>query len=413
MAEINIEKSNSIYEITEKYPQTIVVFSSNGFPQMEDAAARETMGRAITLEQALAVKGKDLNEFMTLLVSSIETGGESVDVTLHPTRFAEAEVSLTGLVPCPIRLPLLEAIDTKVKALGEEGLRVNYDLKAASQGARWMEEHFVGDVASDSLPDVFISAGFESFFDDKVIGRFIKNGTFVNPVHYAARNEAFKSYDLVDPQGNYGIISIVPAVFLVNTNLLDDLPVPSSWEELLSETYYGKVALPVEDFDLFSAVLVTIFKMFGEDGVRRLANLLSVSMHPATMASQRNEGEVEQPAITIMPYFFTKMAGMTPTLRVVWPSDGAIVSPIFLLAKRETADLTKPLTDFLSSEPVGEVLAHHGLFPSLNPNVDNRLKGDCPLAWIGWDYIYENDIMQIIRDCFELFDQTIATVSVS
>jgi len=408
MADINIEKSDTIFAITEKYPQTVVVFTGNGFPQMEDAAARESMGKAITLEQALAVKGKDIDEFMSLLVASIETGGESVDVTLHPTRFETAEVTLTGLVPCPIRLPLLEAIDAKVKELASDGLQVNYDLKAASQGTSWMDEHFVGDISNESLPDVFISAGFESFFDDKVIGRFIKNGTFTNPVHYDSRNESFKEFDLVDPKGNYGIISIVPAVFLINTNLLGDLPVPTSWEELLTETYYGKVALPVEDFDLFSAVLVTIHKMFGEDGVKRLANLLSVSMHPATMASQRPEDEVTQPAITIMPYFFTKMAGMTPALKVIWPSDGAIVSPIFLLAKRETAELTTPLTDFLASEPVGEVLAHRGLFPSLNPKVDNRIKGACPLAWIGWDYIYENDIMQIIRDCFELFDKTIA-----
>ncbi len=410
MSDVNIQNSDSIFKITENYPQTIVVFAGNGFPQMNDLSARSTMGKAITLEQAMAVKGKDINEFMTLLVASIESGTESVDVTLNPNHFEDAEVSLTGLVPCPIRLPLLEAIDAKVIALGKEGLKVNYDLKAASQGASWMEEHFVGDVANESLPDVFISAGFESFFDDKVIGRFIKNGTFVNPVNYASKNSSFEEYDLVDPKGNYGIISIVPAVFLINTNLLGDLPLPTSWAELLTEKYYGKVALPVEDFDLFSAVLVTIFKMFGEDGVTRLANLLSVSMHPATMASQRDEDLVTQPAITIMPYFFTKMAGMTPTLKVIWPSDGAIVSPIFLLAKRETAELTKPLTDFLASEPVGEVLAHRGLFPSLNPNVDNRLKGETPLAWIGWDYIYDNDIMEIIRNCYDQFNRVIGEV---
>lgn len=91
-------------------------------------------------------------------------------------------------------------------------------------------------------------------------------------------------------------------------------------------------------------------------------------------------------------------------MTAVWPKDGAIVSPIFMLAKKERAEELQPLVDFFASEGVGETLSHQGLFPSLNPNVKNDLADDAPLMWLGWESIMENDLSAEILKCNELFD---------
>ena len=56
----------------------------------------------------------------------------------------------------------------------------------------------------------------------------------------------------------------------------------------------------------------------------------------------------------------------------------------------------------MSGEAVGNVLANQGLFPSVHPNVKNPVNGR-PMLWVGWDFIYSNDMGKLIKDCEEVF----------
>ncbi len=107
-----------------------------------------------------------------------------------------------------------------------------------------------------------------------------------------------------------------------------------------------------------------------------------------------------------MPYFFTKMARMVQSLEIIWPEDGAILSPIFMLTKRSSLERVKPIAEYLSSQPVGEILAQKGLFPSLHPEVDNQLDFAHPWKWIGWDYIYAHDIGGLIHETNQIFEDS-------
>ena len=60
---------------------------------------------------------------------------------------------------------------------------------------------------------------------------------------------------------------MVAAVFLVNTDELGDRAVPVSWEDLLKPEFENSVSLPIGDFDLFNAILLNIYKKYGEDGI--------------------------------------------------------------------------------------------------------------------------------------------------
>ena len=88
----------------------------------------------------------------------------------------------------------------------------------------------------------------------------------------------------------------------------------------------------------------------------------------------------------------------------VWPEDGAIVSPIFMLSKKEKIEKLQPIVDFFASKKVGEILSHSGLFPSVHPEVDNRIPKENKFMWLGWGYIYKNDISKLIKHCKMLFE---------
>lgn len=405
MTNTQIHKDMSVKELLELYPETLDVLIANGFENLKDPKVLAGVGGFLKLERAAQTKKYDLDNFLGLLQQKVDEQQHQVDVTMKTTQQDNSDIRISGLLPCPVRLPLLEGFNRFVEQYTEKtGVTVSYKFEAASVGADWIGEHIAGIDNAAQLPDLFVSAGFETFFDPRTIGRFKDQGLFSDltsgPLH-----RDFQGVALKDPKGHYGLISVVPAVFMVNHDELGDLPVPRTWDDLLKPEYEQKVALPVGDFDLFNAILLTLHKQYGDDGIRKLGRCMLKSMHPAQMIKNAQRATEEKPPVTIIPFFFSRMAEMVKSLEIVWPLDGAIISPIFMLTKADKADKLQPIADFLFSKEVGELLTNKGLFPSLNPEVTNQLPAEHPWQWVGWDYLYSHDIAEQIRYTVRLFEE--------
>jgi len=410
MTTTTLSKDMSVKEVLDRWPETLDVFVANGFENFKDEKQRNAVGAFLKLERAAQTKEYDLDNFLALLQEKIDEELNQVDVTMKKTEKSGTQVNVSGLLPCPVRLPLLEGFDAFIETYTREtGNTVSYKLEAASVGSKWIEENIQGIETAADLPDIIISAGFETFFDQKTIGHFKDQGIFIDTTENAV-NSDFSTIDIKDPKKDYSIIAAVPAVFMVNNDVLGDLPIPRRWSDLLKPEYKQKVALPVGDFDLFNAILLSIHKDHGDEGVKKLGQCMLKSMHPSQMVKNAKRVAEEKPLVTIMPYFFTRMARMVPSLEIVWPEDGAVVSPIFMLTKKESIKKVKPIADYLASKAVGDILAQKGLFPSVHPEVDNQLEGDHPWKWIGWDYIYQNDIGALIQHTTQVFEDSMNAV---
>jgi len=400
---------DKIYHITEKYPETIDVFVTNGFEQMGDEKMRKIMGKSISLEMALKSKNMNVQGFTQKLIEVIEQNRQMVDYDLvHKRKGEDGDIKIDGVLPCPVRVPLTDAFNTWLEEEGVKlGFKVDYELKAAAGGIDWIKEGIQKSESQEDLSDIFISAGFDLFFDKKFMGKFKQRGTFEDITDLDRLNEDFQNeyINLQDPRKEYTVIGVVPAVFLVNTEELKGRKIPSSWKDILESEFENSVSLPIEDFDLFNAILLTIYKEYGEEGIKRLGKSLLKAMHPSEMV--KSHMKAERPAITIMPYFFTKMIKRGGPMLAVWPEDGAIISPIFLLSKKSKKDMLKPFVDFFASKEVGEILSQNGRFPSTNPAVDNRIPKDNKYMWIGWDFIQGNDIGSLITKCERIFNESI------
>lgn len=157
------------------------------------------------------------------------------------------------------------------------------------------------------------------------------------------------------------------------------------------------MAIPFGDLDLFNSVILTIYARFGDEGIKKLGKACSAYMHPAQMVKGGKAASAVQPVVSISPYFFSRMIDKRTPLKTVWPKDGAIIAPIFMLVKKDTEALTKDFVSFFLSEKTGTVFAQSGFFPSTNPSVDNRLSADKTFLWVGWDFIYQNDIGAVLE----------------
>ncbi|NDL66934.1 ABC transporter substrate-binding protein [Clostridiales bacterium F-3ap] len=390
----------SLYTVTEKYPEAIPLLVAIGLENMQDPQKRKVLGKNITMEAALRLKKVNPGTFMGNLQEAIRQNRDQADM-VQP----EPDVKVAGVLPCPVKVPLMESFTGFWEKNREQlGFTLEHDLKSASMGLDWMVEDLAQATSEEALADLFISAGFDIFFDEKLMGKFKAQGVFEDLTGLERYNSDFSNsrLELRDPDRQYAVLGVVPAIFLVNREELGDRPMPKGWGDLLGEAFEGAVSLPIGDFDLFNAILLNIYKNFGEEGVERLGRSLLRSMHPSEMVKSHQKRS-KRPAVTIMPYFFTHMVKEGGPMVAVWPEEGAIASPIFLLAKKSKREMLKPLVEFFASKEVGEILAHNGRFPSVHPEVDNRVPEGNTYLWVGWDFIRQNDLGPLLKHCEALF----------
>lgn len=391
---MSIDLKDTLFNITEQYKEATELLISLGFDSLKDDNLRKVFGSSISLENALKSKKINSDEFVARLMERIEEN------KIAQKKFKDT-IRITGVLPCPVKVPLMETFE---KWLSEQNFdfNLNYDLKAASMGIDWIKDEMKNSV---NVPDLFISAGFDLFFDKNLLGKYKSENLFEDITGIQKYNDDFSEYNLEDPSCQYSMLGIVPAVFLVNKDELKGRKIPQSWEELMSGEFENNVSLPISDFDLFNALLLNIYKLYGKEGIRRLARIFQKNMHPSEMV--KSHMKRERPAITIMPYFFTWMVREGSPMELVWPKDGAIISPIFMLTKKDTKDKTKKIADFFASKEAGEILSHKGKMPSVNPEVDNQIPKENKYIWLGWDFIKENDISNLIKKCENIFNDTL------
>ncbi len=399
---------DKVFDITEKYPETIDIFVGNGFDQLANEKMRKIMGKTISIEMACKTKKVNTQLFEQKLIEVIDQNRTSVDGALVDSKNVRGgDIKIDGILPCPVRLPLLEGFE---KWLGENkfDFTVDYDLKVASGGVDWIKEKIEKIDSEDELSDLFMSAGFDLFFDKKLMGKFKEQGVFEDLTGFDNINKDFQNEEinLKDPDNQYSMIGVVPAVFLVNKEEIGDRQMPQTWADLFRPEFEGEVSLPIGDFDLFNAILLNIYKAYGEEGLRSLGKCFMRNMHPAEMVKSHIRKK-DKPTITIMPYFFTKMITGNGPMVPIWPKDGSIISPIFLLTKNSKREQIKPFVDFFASKEVGELLSHNGRFPSTNPEVENDLTDEQKFMWLGWDFIKSHDIGELIKECERIFNESI------
>ncbi|MFC4804670.1 ABC transporter substrate-binding protein [Filifactor villosus] len=403
-----INVKDKVGEILEKYPETLEVFVVNGFEQLKNPTLRKAMANSVTLETALKMKKVNAELFCEKLEDAIRQEREGIDQTLREEgSFAQGDVRIEGVLPCPIRIPLLENFTKELEKIQPTlDKKIGYDLRAASMGMDWIKEQVVQG-KEELLPDMMLSAGFDLFFDKKYMGQFNDKGIFCAPDVEFNRDFCNDNIDLRDPKKEYSIIGVVPAIIMVNERLLGGRKMPQGWEDILSPEFENTLALPMHDLDLFNAVIIHIYKMYAEEGINNLARSFQKSLHPAQMVKSKGLlAQSAEPVISISPYFFTQILPENGPIKPVWPKEGAIVSPIFLIAKKEKEEL-KPFLDYFLSKEVGEIFSANGKFPSTNCHVDNKLTGDQGFCWVGWDYIHDNNVGEILERCEAVFKELV------
>ena len=151
---------DTLYEIMKKHPEALDFFIANGFEQLKNKQLLNLMGKNITLKTALMTKKINQELFIEKLETFLKKDAD-IDVSLEESKANEnSDLIIEGVLPCPIRIPLLEGIKEWVNDQNEKNdYTISYNLKSANLGLDWVVEK-VKTRNPDKVSDVLISAGF-------------------------------------------------------------------------------------------------------------------------------------------------------------------------------------------------------------------------------------------------------------
>jgi len=307
-----------------------------------------------------------------------------------------AGLNLLALLPCPVKVPFEEAFEGFLATLTPERAA---SLTCRLEGNANIESEYYSTLEHISelseLPDIVISPGFNSFFEPAFVSRFIQTGKFSSVDKYAGDRHLSK-LGVCDPSGHYSMLAMNLLVPVVDHKRLGNRPVPRSWSDLLSPEYEQSIAIRGhKDGTFCETLLLTIFKDSGIKGLHSLGRNVRYGWHPSQMVKAALGSSVDAPAISVMPLFFAQNLKGKDQYSVVWPEDGALISPVTMLVKTEKLVELDDLISFLAGPQVAGIFAG-AFFPAVHPEVDNKLPEDATFKWIGWDYVTSQDIKELI-----------------
>lgn len=198
------------------------------------------------------------------------------------------------------------------------------------------------------------------------------------------------------------MLTVNPLIIVADLTRVGNRPLPRCWTDLLDPIWNNSITLRGDRQFFCHAVLLPFFKEHGPAAMTALAHNVLRGQHPAQMVKEAGADRPDGAALYVMPDFFAHKIARQERVRIIWPEDGGLISPVTMLVKKSRATELKPITDFLTGPDLAKVFAG-AWFPTLHPEVTNALPPQARLKWLGWDYLRNNDLAELNAAIDEIF----------
>jgi ABC-type Fe3+ transport system substrate-binding protein len=401
MLKINV--NSNIKDIITQYPETLPVFANSIFRTNGKEELSDEHGEGMLLKTALNLKGINHKIFIKELEEKISYKLEKLEeLSQTESESPATKFNFIGYTYCPLKLTFKDFFEDALnKYLAKTGdTNFNYYIPSGCSGDDPCSDIWKAE-SIEQLPDVIASVGFGDFFREEFVERFINKGYF-ETAEYTQMDQAFVSAGIPDPDSCYTVYSVFPLVMLIDKKRLGKLPVPKQWSDLLDPAYRNNIIIGASSGEVHEDLLLYIYKEYGEEGLKMLSRNIKTGWHASLMAKVAGTNSSEGAAIYVIPWMFAKSCPRTEVTQVVWPIDGALTTPMYLLVKKSAFDKYKVFIDFIIDTAYGKLSANN-YFPVLNGKVDNRLPEGAVLKWLGWEYIKANSMEKLKKYVVNFF----------
>jgi ABC-type Fe3+ transport system substrate-binding protein len=376
------------------------VLAASGVTAVDDADFLASAAPFLAMRSLLALYGLSEGLFLEALADASRDCGRQPGLTpLYCDGWAAggAGPRLFLSLPCPLKAPMGIALENLKARLGPSAPWPRIFMDSCGK-------HTLNDLASglarpEEVPDLIVSAGLNGFLSKSFRDRFAGSGLLsrlAQDVH-----PALAGAGLADPRAVCRIYAVNPLVMAVVPSRLGGLPVPRSFDDLLDPAYAGKIGLcgpPETAGD--STLLLHIRLRHGPGALEALGRAMVCDTHPAQIF--RPAPGANPPPIGVMPYFFANAAPRRGDVEIVWPTDGALASPLFVMVKERAREALAPLVEFFLGAETAAI-AGGALLPPTFPGAASGLPDGASVRFIGWDVLETHDLGALIAESGALF----------
>ncbi|SFR67821.1 ABC transporter substrate-binding protein [Anaeromicropila populeti] len=309
----------------------------------------------------------------------------------------KSEYDALCLLPCPIKVPVETGFEELIHKIGSNCSFTYLVEGNANYEVMWMDESSHVP-RKEELPKVIISSGVNSFYRRDFREKAIQEKYFKK----VPGADEFVNSELGDLQGNYYIMSLNCLVMVVDLTKLNGRPVPQSFAQLLDGNFEKEVAIRGKKSKYCETTLFSIYKDFGMEGIKKLSKLVGFGGHPAEMVKKMISGVKESPTISIVPYFYAKLMKNNKKIKIIWPEEGAIVSPVTLLVQSEADHSLDNVVNYFVSEQVRKI-CKDAYLPHPLEYFEFLKENNYKLNWIGWDFIEKHEVNQLLIELNQCF----------
>lgn len=313
-------------------------------------------------------------------------------------------------VPCPMKPAFKEAYEKMAseyyKESGEQFFSyVMTHCPAKSERLDKMIDVCASEGA-DELPEIFFSYALEDVANKRFKEKFIKKGVFETVIDNSSR-QFINSETFYDRYNAVNVVALFSEVIMVDKARIGNLPIPQSIEDLLDPVYRNSISLPDAHGSIDGTLPLYIYKKYGKDGLDALEKNVFTSI--PTLDAIKNAGNLscEGAPIHIVSWMFANSNLKDRKAELIWPKDGALSEPIILFVKKGIDKKLMKIVEFIFSDAVSSMFASNYL-PVTSPTVVNRLPENADFNWLGWEYIYENDMESLFDMITEKFQKYVS-----
>jgi ABC-type Fe3+ transport system substrate-binding protein len=292
-----------------------------------------------------------------------------------------------GYAPCPIRTQMRQRLrQVFAGAAGPGGAEPAWYMPGSCHAPNVYDELWRTSDAVE-LPGLISEVGFGDFNRPEFVRRWLDSGGFA-PIDAADVRPEFRAAGLVDPRGYHRVYGANVEILLIDLKRLGSRPVPRTWADILDPRFRGDVIVSGEDGDIHESILFGLHQDQGDAGLEALGANVVRFMHPAEMAKAAGTAQPQGAAVYVLPWFFARGNPHREATRIVWPEEGAFLSPLYLLRRQDARPAAHRALEYLLGEDFARFLAKLGLAPARAGSPP--LPG--PLRWVGWDFVRHHDI---------------------
>ena len=393
-----LSSSLKVADVISSYPSTKEVFVAHGLGKLVTENGMRVLSPFLTVGTALRSRFIAEPGFMQLLEDAIEQE-EKLEAPGLEDIEQQGDLKLLALMPCGLKMPFSRAITSFLEQLKiETGLDVTYAVEG-NLNQELSYYSYVEKIESiDELPDIVVSADFNSFYGRKFYDQFVVSGQMCGYGDFEP-NSNYIDAGIVDPHGQYSVLGVNPLVMVANLDEVGDRPLPCCWQDLIDPMWKESVVLRGGNGFFCHAVLLPTYQRYGRKGLEQLGENVLQGLHPSQMIKNIDGGAPG--AIYVMPEFFAHRAKKQERIRIIWPDDGALASPVTLQVKSSKVEELRPILDYLTGKEIARVLVG-ARFPVPHGDVEGEVQ-DKPLLWLGWDYLRRDDLLGLNREIDSIF----------